>query len=114
MAIANIQLLPVVRNDTWDGLTGCKFSSTGSAFASPLATVRVSFKDSTGAVQLALSSDVEGEITITDAAGWEFDVPARVLSMTEGAYSWGIETTDSADVVKTRVIGSIQILPDPV
>jgi hypothetical protein len=114
MAIANITLLPVVRNDTWDGLTNCKFSSTGTAFASPLATVRMSFKDSTGAVQLALSSDTPGEATITDAAGWEFEIPARKLTMTDGAYSWGIETTDDDGVVKTRVIGSIHILPDPV
>jgi hypothetical protein len=114
MAIANIALLPVVRNDTWDGLSGCKFSSTGTAFASPLATVRMSFKDSTGAVQLALSSDTPGEATITDAAGWEFEIPARKLSMPDGAYSWGIETTDSAGIVKTRVIGTITILPDPV
>ena len=114
MAIANITLLPVVRNDTWDGLTNCKFSSTGTAFASPLATVRMSFKDSTGAVQLALSSDVEGEITITDAEAWQFDIPGRVLSMAEGTYSWGIETTDDDGIIKTRVIGSIPILPDPV
>jgi len=113
MAIANITLLPVVRNDTWDGLSGCKFSSTGSAFASPLDTVRMSFKDSTGAVQLTLSSETTGEITITNAAGWEFDIPGRVLSLADGCYSWGIETTDSTGIIKTRVIGQIQILPDP-
>ncbi len=114
MAIVNIALLPVVRNDTWDGLSGCKFSSDGTAFASPLETVRMSFKDSTGAVQLALSSDITSEIEITDAAGWTFDVKGRRLTMPAGEYSWGIETTDSGDVVKTRVIGTLNLLPDPV
>ena len=114
MAIANIPLLGVFRNDTWDGLSNCKFSSTGSAFASPLATVRMSFKDSAGAVQLLLTSATTSQIEITNASGWEFEVKSRVLTMAEGQYSWGIETTDSAGVVKTRVVGSIPILPDPV
>jgi hypothetical protein len=74
----------------------------------------MSFKDSTGAVQLLLTSATTSQIEITNASGWEFEVKSRVLTMTEGAYSWGIETTDSAGVIKTRVIGSIQILPDPV
>jgi hypothetical protein len=114
MARTNIKLLPAVRNDTWDGLTGCKFSSTGTAFASPLALVRMTFKDSSGSVSLALSSANEDEIEITDAAAWEFDVLGRVLTMTEGAYSWAIETTDDEGIVKTRVVGTICILTDPV
>jgi len=93
MATTNIALHPVVRNDTWDGLSDCSFSSDGTAFASTLATVRMSFKDSAGAVQLALSSEDSEQIEITDADAWTFDVLPRVLSMTEGAYSWGIETT---------------------
>ena len=114
MARANIALECAVKNDTWDGLSDCQFSSDGSAFASPLALVRMTFKDSGGSVRLTLSSANADEIEITDASGWMFDILPRVLTMAEGAYSWGIETTDDQDVVKTRVVGTIQILQDPV
>jgi len=109
-----ITLSPVKQGDTWDGLTNCSFASTGSAFSSPLALVRMQWKDSTGAAALTLSSAVSGEVTITNAASWTFDVPGRILSLSAGVYSIGLETTDSAGVVKTRVTGTQKILADPV
>ena len=109
-----ITLSPTVKCDSWDGLTNCSFTSDGTAFDESLLLVRMQWKDSTGATALTLSSAVSGEVTITSAANWEFEVPGRVLSLDAGIYSIGLETTDSAGIVKTRVTGTHKILADPV
>lgn len=111
---AQVNLAPIVQGDTWDGLTNCSFSSDGTAFGDSLDTVRMQFKDSAGNAALTLSSETAGQITITDAAAWTFDVEPRVINLTAGTYSWGIETTDSQGVIKTRVTGIIPIINDPV
>jgi len=110
---AQIDLTPVIQGDTWDGLT-VSMSSTGTAFGSNLSTVKMTFKDSTGTVALALTSATSSEILITSASSWTFNVVGRVLSLAADTYSWGIETTDAGGVIKTRLTGTLKILADPV
>lgn len=110
---AQYDLTPVVQNDTWDGIT-VSMSSDGNAFAAALSLVRMTFKTSEGASALALTSADAAEIEITDANAWAFIVHPRVLSLAAGTYSWGIETTDADDVVKTRLAGTLKIIADPV
>jgi len=108
----NITLTPVVYKDTWDGLTECSFSSDGTAFASPLALVRMFFKNEDGEVGLELSS-ANSTITIDDAAAWEFTInPVSPILLEPGQWYWSIETTDDQDIVKTRLFGSLEILGD--
>ena len=114
MAIpARITLKPVVKGDTWDGMT-VSMSSTETALDSDLATVRMQWQTSAGTVALTLSSEEAGEITITDAGGWEFTVEPRILSIDPSVYAIGVETTDAQGLVKTRIEGIHEILADPV
>lgn len=108
-----VNLTPVIQGDTWDGIT-VSMSSTGTAFSDTLATVKMTFKDSSGTLALALSSASASEILITDASAWTFNVVGRVLSLAADTYSWGIETTDSGGVIKTRLTGTLKIISDPV
>jgi len=108
-----VNLTPVIQGDTWDGLT-VSFSSTGTAFADTLSTVKMTFKDSTGTTALALTSASASEILITDSITWTFNAVGRILSLAADTYSWGIETTDAGGVTKTRLTGTLKILADPV
>lgn len=103
-------LTPVVTGDTWDGLTNCRFSSTGSAFGSTLSKVRMDFKSSDGTTGLQLTSVGSGGITIDSAADWTFTVSPVVITMAAGVWSFDIETTDSAGVIKTRVAGILTVI----
>lgn len=107
---AIVYLTPIVEGDTWDGIA-VTFSSTGTAFDSALDSVTMDFRTLTGVVTQTLTS-AGGEITIDDANAWEISVPEIVLSLSDGVWHWSITTTDSAGIIKTRVIGTLQILPE--
>lgn len=109
-----IQLPPVFQNDTWNGMYSCKFSSDGTSFASNLSLVRFTLKNSEGTTTLELTSATTSEIQITSASGWEFDIKQRQLGIPPDTYSFGIETTDAAGIVKTRVTGVLPVTKDPV
>lgn len=109
---AYITLSPVVYKDTWDGLTNCSFTSDGTAFASPLSTVRMHFRDADGVVGLQLTTPATG-ITITNAAAWQFTVnPISSITLTEGSWYWSIEATDIAGRIKTYVSGVLPVILD--
>ena len=103
-------LTPVVTGDTWDGLTDCSFSSTGSAFGSTLSKVRLDFKSSAGVVGQQLTTVGSGGIVIDDATAWTFTVSPVVITMAAGYWSFDIETTDSAGIIKTRVAGILPVI----
>jgi len=102
------QLRPVPSGTTWDGLTGFSFSSTGTAFGSPLYSVTMSWFDSDGSEVLTIT-EASG-ITITSASGWTFDIEGRLMMLSAGSYYWKIKTTDSDGIVKIRLQGGIDIL----
>jgi hypothetical protein len=99
--------------DTWDGLAG-SLSSTGTAFSSPLALVRMNFKAAcSDTIALTLSSESD-QITIDDADAWAFTVlPKTPIGIAAGHYSWAIETTDDQDRKKTYMTGTIEVTADP-
>lgn len=115
MSAAILNFEPVYKNDTWDGFT-VALSSDGTAFAGTLTLVRVAFTNSSGTIALTLSSANSGEITINSATpnSWNFTVEPQVLTLTGDIYSYGVELTDDAGIVKTRLAGIIQIKNDPV
>lgn len=109
---AYITLSPVVYKDTWDGLTNCSFTSDGTAFADPLSTVRMHFRDADGVVGLQLTTPATG-ITITNAASWQFSVnPITSITLTEGPWYWSIEATDTTGRIKTYVSGVLPVILD--
>jgi hypothetical protein len=100
-----IKLHPIVAGDTWDGLRHT-CSSDGTAFASPLALVEMSFSTISGTVGLALSS-ADAEIAITGATAWTFTVePVTPFSLAVGVWYWSLTCTDTDGVVKTRLSGT--------
>jgi hypothetical protein len=103
-------LTPIVEGDTWDGIAA-SFSSDGTAFDSALSSVEMDFRTAAGVVTQTLTS-AAAEITIDDANAWEISVPEIVLSLTDGVWHWSITTTDAGGIIKTRIAGTIQILPE--
>jgi hypothetical protein len=103
----SVTLTPVVYQDTWSGLT----VTHDPAPESPLASVRMFFrdKDRNLGLQLATGSGV----TITDAAGWSFEVDAITsFPLAAGTWFWSIEATATDSTIKTRVSGIITVIFD--
>jgi hypothetical protein len=99
----------MVTGNTWDGIT-VAFSSNGTAFDSPLSAVSMEFRTPAGVLTQTLTS-AGGTIVIDNANTWEISIPEIVLSLTEGTWNWSITTTDSTGIIKTRVLGTLPILP---
>jgi hypothetical protein len=58
-------------------------------------------------------SSADAEITIDDAAAWEFTVEqVSPMTLSIGVWDWSIETKDAANIIKTRLFGSLEILDD--
>ena len=109
---AKVVLTPVVTGDTWDGIT-VALSSTGTAFAQPLALAEMIFVDLEGAVGLSISS-ATAAVVINNAATWNVTVAPRTVTLADGFWHWSFRTTDSAGTIKTRLSGTITVLPrDP-
>jgi len=105
--------LPEAKSDkTWDGLT-VSLSSDGTTFTDPLASVKMTFKLA-GVESLTLTS-ADAEITIDDAAAWEFTVdPISRLTLAAGVHSWAIETTSDATPasVQDYMVGTLTVKAD--
>jgi hypothetical protein len=71
-------------------------------------------QDTSGNVVLTLSSATAGQVTINEsgANAWSITVEPRVLTISGGVYSWGLETTDADGVIKLRLSGTIKIKGD--
>jgi len=95
---------------TWKGIPEIHLSSDGTTFESPLALVRMVFKDESGNTLLTLSSATSGQITITDAAEWKARIePISSPPFTAGSIRWYIETTDDDDIVDYYFSGTLQV-----
>jgi len=103
-------LKPIVFGDTWDGMT-VDMTSTGTALDSPIASIRMFFKDDSGNVGLELTSD--SGITITDANAWQFTVDEiERFPLAIGQWYWSIEITAVDNKRKTRTSGTKEVLDD--
>lgn len=116
--MTKVTLPTMVSGETWSGLSLAITTPdlTDTQFADSLSRVRMTFKNSSGTVELTLDSEESGEITITTATAyyWDFTVEPRVLSFDAGFYSWSIETTDSGGVIdKDLIAGTINFIADP-
>lgn len=109
-----LTLDPVVRGDTWDGLSDCTFKSTGTAFASTLASVSIKFLSSDGATEYERTSG-DGQITITNSApnAWAFDIEPFDMTYAADTWSFAIQTVDSAGIKKTRITGTLPVTSEP-
>jgi len=103
------QLKSVPTGTTWDGLSNCSFSSDGSAFASALTGVSMTWYDTNGTAVLTLTQ-ADG-ITISSAANWEFDIDDVLITLAAGSYYWKLKTTDAGGIVKVRLQGNIDVTP---
>lgn len=108
----SIKLPDVIQGDTWDGLSQVKFTTTGNELASPLSSVRMTFRDSEGTAGLSLTS-AGSNISITNAAAWTFAVlPITPFPLAAGVWNWSIECTDTQGRIKTRTAGTIRVTQD--
>jgi len=105
-----IELKPVRNGETWDGISDCSFSSTGTAFANTLAAVEIRFLSSDGATEYTRTS-AAGQITITNSAAnqWKFDINAFEMTYAADTWSFAIKTTDSAGIKKIRATGTLPV-----
>lgn len=102
-----------MKGDTYDGWTS-GWSSTGNAFAAALAGVRVAFVDENGVVQMTLTDASGITVNSTTANAWNYTIDPFEMTLPVGRHSYGEETTDENGVIKTRVIGLINITTDAV
>ena len=63
---------------------------------------------------LTLTNAVGSEITlnVTTAKLWSITVENRLLTVDAGIYSWALETTDAAGIIKVQLIGTLTVKPD--
>jgi hypothetical protein len=112
----NITLPSARKSNTWDGLTWAISSVDAgeTEFATELSLVRFQLQDSDGNAVLTLSSATTGEVTINTATAdaWSVTVEARVLDLTPGIYSFGLEFTDANGDIKTHLAGTQEITRD--
>ncbi len=108
-AQASVTLTSVPDGATWNGLTQGSVTSEGTWTYDPLETVTMVFTDTDGNVGLTLSSETS-DITIDDAAAWEFTVlPITPMTLAVGTWSWVLTFIDSAGIIKKWVVGTIRI-----
>jgi len=109
---AQITLPPIVRGDTWDGIS-VSMSTNGSSLDDLLTSVRMTFHEAAADTDTLTLTSTGGDISITSAANWEFTVDSITpFPLAAGTQYFNIETTDSAGSVKTYFVGTIQILND--
>jgi hypothetical protein len=68
-----------------------------------------------GGVESLTLTSAASQITINDAAAWEFTVePISRLTLTAGVHSWAIETTSSASPasVQDYIVGTLEVKAD--
>lgn len=69
------------------------------------------WKNSAGTSVLTRTSATAGQITITNAANWEFDVEQITnWSLSDGNYSWTMTMTDNSGRIRKRIGGTHQTL----
>lgn len=111
-------LPPTYKGCTWDGLTWTVDSVTGgdTEFSAALASARFQLKDADNTSVLNLSSGVTGELTlnVTTTNAWSVTVEPRTITVAAGTYTYALETTDADGVIKPRMIGTLQIRPEPI
>lgn len=109
---AQIQLPPIVRGNTWDGIS-VSLSSSGTVLADPLMSVRMIFRDPASDTATLTLTSTGGNIVITSPANWQFTVNRITpFPLSPGTHPWSIETTDSGGSIKTYLVGTVQILND--
>lgn len=98
-----------VEGNTWPGVVSIAISP---APANNVSTARFAIKEKPNSPynKVELSSGA-GEVTITDAANWEFAIPAQSLDLPASQYVWQFETTDTAGTVQTYLEGSMTVYP---
>lgn len=100
----SLPLDPITEGDEWDGIIGLsiKTGPDGGPFVAPespltLVTMRFKKEGSEGSPVVELSSDVAGQITITNAAEWEFTVlPQIIPELKAGMWAWQIRLKNSS------------------
>ena len=112
-APGQLNLEPIVRGDTWDGIPKIVFEINGSPPPNDLAFVRMQFRQEPESNPAGASLDSDGNgIVINDAATWDITISPTKLGLTAGKWLWDVETTDSTGEVKTYLAGTIEVLPD--
>lgn len=109
-----IQLPCAYKDATWDGVTWEITSTDATEFDAVLSSAKFQLKNSNGAASLTLTSATAGQITLNQTAArqWSITVESRILTLDSGIYSWALETTDASGIVKTRIIGNLEINDD--
>jgi hypothetical protein len=119
--MANFVTFPeTFTGDTWDGFTFVvSDAAEDTDYAGALTLARCQLQDYTGASALSLSSAVSGQVTINVSSAylWSVTVEPRILTLSAGTYSVGLELTDNSTSpprIKTRLTGTLQVCSDPV
>lgn len=115
MKPAFYEMPPIVRGDTWKGVSSIQISFTGGALTS-LESGRLQFrreKSRGGDPELELNTESSGILILeTGNPSWEVSLPKQSLELPVGENYWDLELIDSDDCIQTYLEGSIEILQD--
>jgi hypothetical protein len=114
----NITLPSSFSGDTWDGFTWTvsDVPPEDTEFSGTLVKAIFQLQNSEKVPVLNLSSATAGQVTINTATpnAWSVTVEPRILTIPAGVYSYGLQTTDSDGVKKTRIAGVFEAPGAPV
>lgn len=112
MRPAVVNLNDHTSGDTWEGITVGPVLINGIAVGADAVTCRMSFRSKNDRSLGQTLTTTNSDITIEDAATWEFTVEPTVLTMDAGSYGWDFEVTDSSGVIRTLYKGSFNLIQD--
>lgn len=96
---------PIYAGDTWPGIPAISIRPNGLIPAIPAESAKlIFFKAEDGPLNPALTLESPANITLVDAASWDFDIPPVVLALDPGEWTFRFSTT--ADDAASEVTGT--------
>lgn len=106
---------PIYAGDTWPGIPAITIQVNAAPPAVPAASATLVFfkaADKPGGTSPMTGTILKSPdaVTITSAAGWTFAVPAQILPLESGEWTFQFKTRDTAGAVRTWLTGTLSIL----
>lgn len=112
-APAQLNLQPVVRGDTWVGVSSINITVDEVPPTDDLSFARIQFRKEVDSNPAGATLDTEtGGIVILSASNWQISLPEQKLPLESGQWGWDLETTDSTGRTKTYLAGTLEVIAD--
>lgn len=101
----------IFKGDTWPGFPSLILRINDAVPASTIASAElVFFEAEKGLRDTDLKLESPADITIVSAEEWEVEVPAKILDLETGEWTFRLTIIDATGYRRTYATGTIQIL----